>query len=176
MSNLPLRQRIRTPLRVQAEKRATKARKHIHRLRGERMRDKIYNFVDARQRGGFSPPTVREIMEEVGLSTTSAVAYHLKILADEGRLDRDPGKARGTHLAPGYEAHASAHVAQGATFEDTRNNLLSYFIAVDDPRALSHWEIRCVAWDEIPYLAEAIAKHAQGVFEARKQRSRYESE
>lgn len=172
MSDSALKRRIRTPLRVQAEKRATKARKHIHRLRGIRMRDKIYNFIDTQQRAGFPPPTVREIMDAVGLYSTSAVAYHLKILIDEGRLDRDPGKSRGVHLAPGYAAHASAHVTQDATFEEVRRSLLGYFIAVDDPRALSHWEIRCVAWDEIPFLAEAIAKHAKGVFEARKEQSR----
>jgi repressor LexA len=62
--------------------------------RGDERRRSILNshraFVDDH---GYSP-SVREIADEVGLKSTSAVAYHLKILHDDGRMTRDAGRAR----------------------------------------------------------------------------------
>jgi len=36
------------------------------------------------------PPTVRDIQSGCGISSTSVVDYHLKVLEKEGHLRRDP--------------------------------------------------------------------------------------
>jgi repressor LexA len=50
----------------------------------------IRNSVERR---GY-PPSVREIGEAVGLTSTSSVAYQLKVLNDKGFLRRDPNRPR----------------------------------------------------------------------------------
>jgi repressor LexA len=48
---------------------------------------------DSVERRGY-PPSVREIGEAVGLTSTSSVAYQLKVLNDKGFLRRDPNRPR----------------------------------------------------------------------------------
>jgi repressor LexA len=48
---------------------------------------------DAVERRGY-PPSVREIGEAVGLTSTSSVAHQLKVLEDRGFLRRDPNRPR----------------------------------------------------------------------------------
>jgi SOS-response transcriptional repressor LexA len=43
-------------------------------------------------------PTVKEIADEAGLSSTSVVWYHLEILRAEGHVTWQPGKARTIRL------------------------------------------------------------------------------
>ncbi|WP_253836011.1 transcriptional repressor LexA [Actinokineospora globicatena] len=45
------------------------------------------------QRNGY-PPSVREIGEAVGLTSTSSVAYQLRALEEKGYLRRDPNRPR----------------------------------------------------------------------------------
>lgn len=40
------------------------------------------------------PPTVREIGEELGMYSTSTVAYHLRTLVSKGYLVCEPGRSR----------------------------------------------------------------------------------
>lgn len=40
------------------------------------------------------PPTVREIMDECGLKSTSTVQYHINNLLEKGLLERDPKMSR----------------------------------------------------------------------------------
>ena len=44
------------------------------------------------------PPTVRDIQNACGISSTSVVDYHLKVLEREGHIRRDPGVSRGIEL------------------------------------------------------------------------------
>ena len=45
------------------------------------------------------PPTIREIGEDVGISSTSVVNYHLNKLKDKGLLERSDQVSRGLRLA-----------------------------------------------------------------------------
>lgn len=54
----------------------------------------ILEFVDASTRRRGYPPSVREIGEAVGLSSSSTVHAHLAALQDKGYLRRDPAKPR----------------------------------------------------------------------------------
>jgi repressor LexA len=54
---------------------------------------------DSVERRGY-PPSVREIGEAVGLTSTSSVAYQLKVLNDKGFLRRDPNRPRAVVVAP----------------------------------------------------------------------------
>jgi repressor LexA len=56
------------------------------------------------------PPTVRDIQSGCGISSTSVVDYHLKVLEKEGHIRRDPEISRGIEL-PG-RASAMAEKVQ----------------------------------------------------------------
>ena len=59
----------------------------------ERQRE-ILDFVESQQRERGYPPSVREIGEAVGLTSTSTVHAHLSTLQKLGYLRRDPTKPR----------------------------------------------------------------------------------
>lgn len=54
----------------------------------------VLEFVDAEVRHKGYPPSVREIGDHVGLSSSSTVHAHLAALQDKGYLRRDPSKPR----------------------------------------------------------------------------------
>ncbi len=56
--------------------------------------DFILQFMEER---GY-PPTVRDIQGGCGISSTSVVDYHLKVLEKEGYIRRDPEVSRGIEL------------------------------------------------------------------------------
>ncbi|MGH7736722.1 MAG: transcriptional repressor LexA [Candidatus Tyrphobacter sp.] len=56
------------------------------------------------------PPSVREIGERVGLSSSSTIHAHLKALERQGLIERDPTKPRALRSAPGSHALAEAIV------------------------------------------------------------------
>jgi len=56
--------------------------------------DFILQFMEER---GY-PPTVRDIQNGCGISSTSVVDYHLKVLEKEGHIRRDPEVSRGMEL------------------------------------------------------------------------------
>jgi repressor LexA len=60
--------------------------------------EKILSFVEAFTRENEYPPTIREIGEAVGISSTSVVNYNLKILEREGHITRDKTVSRGLKL------------------------------------------------------------------------------
>ncbi len=64
------------------------------------------------------PPTVREIGEQLGLTSTSTVHAHLAAIERAGLLRRDPAKPRALTLADGHEPQgegaAGAAVGAGA--------------------------------------------------------------
>src|SRR5437763_440781 len=57
----------------------------------------IESYVDER---GY-PPSIREIGDRVGISSTSVVDYNLKVLEREGRIRRDREVSRGLELVGG---------------------------------------------------------------------------
>ena len=68
--------------------------------------DFIFQFLEER---GY-PPTVRDIQNGCGISSTSVVDYHLKVLEKEGHLRRDPEVSRGMELLG--RASASPYTVQ----------------------------------------------------------------
>lgn len=58
----------------------------------------ILEYVDGEVRRRGYPPSVREIGEAVGLSSTSTVHAHLAALQDKGYLVRDPTKPRAIEI------------------------------------------------------------------------------
>jgi repressor LexA len=58
----------------------------------------VLEFIDEEVRSRGYPPSVREIGEAVGLSSSSTVHAHLAALQDKGYLTRDPTKPRALEL------------------------------------------------------------------------------
>jgi repressor LexA len=58
----------------------------------------VLEFIDDEVRSRGYPPSVREIGEAVGLSSSSTVHAHLAALQDKGYLVRDPTKPRALEL------------------------------------------------------------------------------
>ena len=58
----------------------------------------VLEFIDAEIRERGYPPSVREIGEAIGLSSTSTVHAHLAALQDKGFLTRDPTKPRAIEI------------------------------------------------------------------------------
>src|SRR5881396_1964428 len=58
-----------------------------------RQRKVLQVIRESVQRRGY-PPSMREIGEAVGLTSTSSVSYQLSTLQDKGYLRRDPGRPR----------------------------------------------------------------------------------
>jgi repressor LexA len=78
---------------------------------GARLTDRqrqVLEFIDTEQRERGYPPSVREIGEAVGLSSSSTVHAHLAALQDKGYLTRDPTKPRAIEIH--YEANSGAQV------------------------------------------------------------------
>ena len=63
---------------------------HVLTERQQKILDCVHQSVESR---GY-PPTLREIASSVGLKSTSAVAYQLRILEKKGHLTRDAGMPR----------------------------------------------------------------------------------
>jgi repressor LexA len=68
----------------------------------------VLEFIDAEVRERGYPPSVREIGEAVGLSSSSTVHAHLAALQDKGYLTRDPTKPRALELH--YESGSGSAV------------------------------------------------------------------
>jgi repressor LexA len=58
----------------------------------------ILEFVHSFVREHTYPPTVREIGDGVGITSTSVVDYNLRVLAKRGYIRRDPDISRGIEL------------------------------------------------------------------------------
>jgi repressor LexA len=67
----------------------------------------VLEFVDAEVRRRGYPPSVREIGEAVGLSSSSTVHAHLAALQDKGYLSRDPTKPRAIEVRFDVESGAA---------------------------------------------------------------------
>lgn len=72
-------------------------------------RRQILEFIAEQVRGRGYPPSVREIGEAVGLTSSSTVHAHLQVLQQEGYLQRDPSKPRA--IVVQFEPTSGAAVA-----------------------------------------------------------------
>ncbi len=68
----------------------------------------VLEFVESEVAHRGYPPTVREIGEQLGLSSSSTVHAHLAALQDKGYLTRDPTKPRALEIH--YDAGSGATV------------------------------------------------------------------
>lgn len=59
----------------------------------------ILEFIRACDEEGEPPPTIREIMDVVGISSTSVVNYELDALVSAGHITRNRTVSRGIRLA-----------------------------------------------------------------------------
>jgi repressor LexA len=77
-------------------------------LSGKRLQ--ILKFIADSQRDRGYPPSVREIGEAVGLTSSATVHTHLAVLQREGYLSRDPSKPRAiqVHFDPDTTTKLSA--------------------------------------------------------------------
>jgi repressor LexA len=75
-------------------------------LTGKRL--EILEFIDSQLRTRGFPPSVREIGEAVGLSSSSTVHSHLATLQRQGYLRRDPTKPRAIEVRYDVASGASA--------------------------------------------------------------------
>jgi repressor LexA len=77
--------------------------------RQRRVLEVIREWVD---RFGY-PPSVREIGEAVGLTSTSSVAHQLRALERKGYLRRDPNRPRAVGVRPAEDTAPDAALAPG---------------------------------------------------------------
>src|SRR5579863_2837438 len=80
-------------------------------LTGKRL--EILDFIDRTQRERGYPPSVREICEAVGLTSTSTVHAHLSTLQKQGYLRRDPTKPRAIEVR--YDSSSGAAIERRPT-------------------------------------------------------------
>lgn len=66
------------------------------------------------------PPSVREIGEAVGLTSTSSVAHQLRTLERKGYLRRDPNRPRAVGIRPADSAPAALAAAEDSSAEPAR--------------------------------------------------------
>ena len=71
----------------------------------------ILDFLRDHARSHAYPPTVREIGQAVGLSSSSTVQNHLNALEQKGHIRRDPTKSRTVEVVGFERAHVPAVAA-----------------------------------------------------------------
>jgi len=81
---------------------------------------KILDFISSATADHGYPPSMREIGEAVGLTSSGSVAYQLKILAEKGFINRDATRARAVEVispAAGLPEHfAEGDLMPAATY------------------------------------------------------------
>lgn len=63
--------------------------------------DQVLGWIEQYIAQNKIAPSMREIMTGLGLSSSSSVAWHLRILSQRGQLTWQPGLARSIRLHPG---------------------------------------------------------------------------
>lgn len=70
------------------------------RKNGVKVREKLMEFLK-NHKVTLSPVSIRDIMEELKISSTSVVHYHLNVLEYEGKIKRNLNKARMIEVVDG---------------------------------------------------------------------------
>ena len=80
----------------------------------------LAHIKDAIEKRGY-PPSMREIGEAVGLTSSSSVAHQLKVLEEKGFLKRDPNRPRALEvfLPEVMAARRSISSAEETSFDET---------------------------------------------------------
>ena len=127
-------------------------------------RNKVFRFVRDRLLSG-QPPTVREVQEEFHFLSPQTAREHLEGLVADGRLAKDPWKARGYRL-PGSEAVATSLVpllgrllAGEASAYTYLPHSLSAFLTPEEIASL----MKEVGWRDVRYrrlMLGTVAVHA----------------
>ena len=73
----------------------------------ERQKNILKYIEDYVEERGY-PPSIREIGDKVGISSTSVVDYNLRVLEREGRIRRDREVSRGLELVGGNRGQRNA--------------------------------------------------------------------
>ena len=73
---------------------------------------KILEYLEKRLHEQGYPPSIREIGEATGISSTSVVTYYLKQLVELGRIERDPKFSRAVRLIREPELSVPQRVAE----------------------------------------------------------------
>ncbi len=73
----------------------------------ERQKNILKYIEDYVEERGY-PPSIREIGDKVGISSTSVVDYNLRVLEREGRIRRDREVSRGLELVGGNRGQRTA--------------------------------------------------------------------
>jgi repressor LexA len=73
---------------------------------------RILNYLDKRLSEHGYPPSIREIGEATGISSTSVVTYYLKQLVEFGLIERDPKFSRAVRLIKEPEFSVPQRVAE----------------------------------------------------------------
>jgi repressor LexA len=80
----------------------------------------LSHIKDAMERVGY-PPSMREIGEAVGLTSSSSVAHQLKVLEEKGFVRRDPNRPRALEvfLPEVMAARRSISAAEETSYDET---------------------------------------------------------
>jgi repressor LexA len=89
--------------------------------------EKILSYIEEfLQKNGY-PPAIRDIQNDLAISSTSVVAYNLRILQEKGKISRDEKVSRGITLpntlplvsgAPGYQVPLLGVITAGSPLPD----------------------------------------------------------
>ena len=74
---------------------------------------KILEYISQATAERGYPPSVREIGEAVGLTSSGSVSYQLGVLADRGFINRDATRARALEIVSPSTAGIPEHLAEG---------------------------------------------------------------
>ena len=103
------------------------------------------------------PPTLREIGDAVGLSSTSSVSHHLRTLQRAGYLHRDLGRPRTVEV---LDYTAVLRVRSGTGFGLRRN---AFWVRADDRPDGRDWDLVATPFADMGELAEYAASFGRDV-------------
>jgi repressor LexA len=92
---------------------------------------KILDFLSRRQNEQMYPPSIREICNATGISSTSVVTYYLKQLEEMELIERDRNVSRGLRLNPDNPKNAARVTTTIKNFASSVNELLT--IRIEGP-------------------------------------------
>jgi repressor LexA len=115
---------------------------------------KILDFLQVFIRNNRFPPTIREIGEDVGISSTSVVKYNLDALERKGYIERDRDISRGIRLA--------GELAE--TLAEVMHVPLLGRIAAGEPIPVPEADFSPFGHDTTIELTRDIVKDPQGIY------------
>ncbi len=125
--------------------------------RQQRILDFIASFIDENR----FPPTIREIGQNVGISSTSVVKYNLDALERKQLIERDPDISRGIRLAGELAERVSVLAERVA--ELIQIPLLGR-IAAGEPIPVPDSDFSPFGYEETIELTRDIVKDVKGIY------------